>query len=169
MLEIALVNLELAPSWSAADRSFLVEYSANPRLERGHLLLDPIPVDPYVKTYSVDAHQEAECHVALVDGKVAGELRCGPYWNGYLYVHDLVVGVGYRRQGVGEALVRHSIRRANTMALQGVMLETQNTNWPACCLYERCGFQLGGFDKLLYKALEPSSTELALFWYWTPN
>lgn len=28
----------------------------------------------------------------------------------------------------------------------GVMLETQNVNVPACQLYARCGFVLGGFD-----------------------
>lgn len=48
------------------------------------------------------------------------------------------------------------------------MLETQNTNLPACHLYERCGFVLGGFDRLLYRALEPASVEVAVFWYWTP-
>lgn len=146
----------------------MVERVGNLKFEDSKLVLESAPVLPYLKTYAVDAPSETECHVAFVEGKAAGELRCGPHWNGYLCVHDLIVGAAFRRKGVGKALVRHAIRRADSLALKGVTLETQNTNLPACRLYERCGFTLGGFDQFLYKALEPKSLEVALFWYWTP-
>lgn len=132
-------------------------------MEKGQLRLDPAPVEPYVKTYSPDAPADAECYVDFVEGKAAEELRSGPHWNGYLCVDDLVVSAAFCRKGVGELLVRHVIERARRLALAGVTLETQNTNWPARHLYERCGFQL---DKQLYRALEPASTETARLWYW---
>lgn len=122
-------------------------------------------VTPYVKTYVPDAPEDAECHVAFVGDEAAGELRCARHWNGYLCVHDLVVGAAFRRQGVGAALVQHAKKRARELHLAGVTLETQNTNWPACQLYERCGFELGGFDRFVYKALDEGSSEIALFWY----
>ena len=77
-------------------------------------------VEPYVKTYSLDVPADAECHVAYVDGRTAGELRCGKHWNGYLCVHDLVVGAGFRRQGIGQALVQRAKWRANELGLAGV-------------------------------------------------
>lgn len=168
MIEILRVDPEHAIRWTTADRSLLVEQIGCIRVEGGDLMLEPARVHPYLKTYALDAPSEAECHVAFVEDQPAGELRCGPHWNGYLYVHDLVVGTAFRRQGVGKGLVRHAMQRAQSLGLAGVTLETQNTNLPACHLYERCGFVLGGFDRLLYRALEPTSVEVAVFWYWTP-
>ena len=168
MIEISRVPAESAPRWTTADRSLLVEQVGNPRFEGDKLTLESARVDPYLKSYTLDAPSEAECHVAFLGNQPAGELRCGPHWNGYLYVHDLVVGAAFRGQGIGKALVRHATERAIGLGLMGVTLETQSTNLPACRLYERCGFVLGGFDRLLYQALAPISTEVALFWYWTP-
>jgi streptothricin acetyltransferase len=45
------------------------------------------------------------------------------------------------------------------------MLETQNINVAACLFYQRCGFTLGGFDRYLYRGLDPSTEEVALYWY----
>lgn len=169
MIKISSVDAVRAPSWTIADRSLQVEQVGSLRLEDGKLILESAQVAPYLKTYALDAPSGAECHVAFIGDQPAGELRCGPHWNGYLYVHDLVVGAAFRRRGIGKALVRHAEHRAESLGLRGVTLETQNTNLPACRLYERCGFTLGGFDQLLYKALGPSSVEVALFWYLTPG
>lgn len=46
------------------------------------------------------------------------------------------------------------------------MAETQDNNVAACKLYERCGFQLSGFDADLYRALASFANEVALFWHW---
>jgi len=35
----------------------------------------------------------------------------------------------------------------------------------ACKLYESCGFELRGFDTHLYKAFDPATDEMALYWY----
>jgi len=47
----------------------------------------------------------------------------------------------------------------------GVMLETQDDNVPACTLYQSCGFVLSGFDRNIYKAINPHTKETALYWY----
>lgn len=166
MLNISPVAAHEAPRWTAQDRSLLVDSVATPESLRERLVLHWASVRPYVKTYVVDAPEDAECHVAFVGDEAVGELRCARHWNGYLCVHDLVVGAAFRRQGVGLALVQHAKARARALRLAGVTLETQNTNLPACQLYERCGFELGGFDRLVYMALEEGSSEIALFWYW---
>jgi len=172
MLHLITTAPECAPRWSAADRSLLVESIARPQWRDSRLVLDTIPVAPYTKHYEDDEEDTppaAESHVAHVDGQTAGELRCSPHWNGYLYVHDVVVRAEFRRQGVGRALVQRAILRSQELQLGGVMLETQNTNLPACRLYASCGLELGGFDGLLYRALTPPTTEIALFWYWLPS
>jgi len=48
----------------------------------------------------------------------------------------------------------------------GVRLETQSTNVPACRLYQRHGFVLGGADRLVYRADPALAHEVALYWYW---
>jgi hypothetical protein len=45
------------------------------------------------------------------------------------------------------------------------MLETQDDNVPACTLYQSCGFVLDGFDRNVYKAINPNTKETALYWY----
>jgi streptothricin acetyltransferase len=83
----------------------------------------------------------------------------------YAIIDDIAVDRPCRRLGIGKALVHRAIAWAKHRRLPGLMLETQTNNVPACALYERCGFTLGGFDEWLYRALHPKTTEAALFWY----
>jgi streptothricin acetyltransferase len=166
MLEIHPVTPHQAPRWTDADRSVAVERVASLRLVAGKLLTEPQTVPRFVKTYEEDGPVEGDCFVARSGPLVLGEVRTSLNWNGYLYIDNLLVGEGHRGQGVGSALLHHVQERCRMLGLPGVMLETQNTNWPACRLYEKCGFRLGGFDALLYKAIDPDSDEIALFWYW---
>jgi streptothricin acetyltransferase len=62
-------------------------------------------------------------------------------------------------------LIDQAIAWTNHRRLPGLMIETQTNNVAACALYERCGFTLRGYDAWLYRALNPDSTEAALFWY----
>ena len=55
---------------------------------------------------------------------------------------------------------------ARQSGLAGVRLETQSTNVPACRLYQRHGFVLGGADRLVYRADPALAHEVALYWYW---
>lgn len=78
---------------------------------------------------------------------------------------DFVVEAQYRGQGAGQALLHRAVEWAQSKGLPGIMLETQDINVPACRFYERFGFILAGFDRLLYQVTLPGADEVALFWY----
>jgi ribosomal protein S18 acetylase RimI-like enzyme len=102
---------------------------------------------------------------AEVDGNLAGRIRMMRWWNRFAYVEDLVVNPEYRGRGVGRKLLEHGIRWARENNFPGVMLETQDDNVPACTLYQSAGFVLGGFDRNVYRAINPNTKETALYWY----
>ena len=103
--------------------------------------------------------------LAYADDELAGQVRLLKWWNGYAYVDDLAVEPRFRKFGVGRALLERGIEWARTKGFYGVMLETQDINVLACRLYQKRGFEIGGFDRNVYKALNPSTDEIALYWY----
>ncbi len=130
-------------------------------------------VPPYQKRYPAEEveyaaylHQPDQAiFFALVDDQVAGQVIVRRNWNHYAFVGDITVDAGFRRKGVGRALLQHAVNWARDRQLAGVMLETQNNNVAACHLYESCGFKLAGFDRYLYQGLNPGTDEIALYWY----
>jgi len=102
---------------------------------------------------------------AEVDGKLAGRIRMLKWWNQFGYVEDLVVNPEYRGLDIGRKLLERGIQWARENNFPGVMLETQDDNVPACMLYQSCGFVLSGFDRNVYKAINPNTKETALYWY----
>ena len=102
---------------------------------------------------------------AEVDGKLAGRIRVLTWWNQFGYIEDLVVNPDFRGLSLGRKLLERGIQWARENKLPGVMLETQDDNVPACTLYASCGFVLSGFDRNVYKAINPNTTETALYWY----
>jgi ribosomal protein S18 acetylase RimI-like enzyme len=87
------------------------------------------------------------------------------WWNRFAYVEDLVVNPEYRGEGIGRMLLEQGIQWARENGFPGVMLETQDDNVPACTLYQSRGFVLSGFDRNIYKAINPDTKETALYWY----
>jgi ribosomal protein S18 acetylase RimI-like enzyme len=141
--------------------------------ENGKISYTVVAVPPYTKQYGLE---EVEPHTyvgssdrtvffAYVDDKLAGQIRLCKHWNKYAYIDDIAVEPDHRGRGIGYALVQHAIEWAKSKGLPGIMLETQDNNVAACRLYERCGFELYGFDTQLYKALDPATDEIALYWY----
>ncbi|WP_275553567.1 GNAT family N-acetyltransferase [Mixta sp. Marseille-Q2659] len=102
---------------------------------------------------------------ARVNEQPAGYLAVSRNWNGLALVEDIAVDSAFRRSGCGCALLQRAIDWAREQQLVGVTLETQNTNVAACLLYEKMGFELGGIDRHLYRALHAHPAETALFWY----
>jgi ribosomal protein S18 acetylase RimI-like enzyme len=96
---------------------------------------------------------------------LAGRIKMMKWWNQFGYVEDIVVNPEYRGLGVGRKLLERGIQWARENGFPGVMLETQDNNVPACMLYQSCGFVLGGFDRNVYKAINPNTKETALYWY----
>ena len=103
--------------------------------------------------------------LAYVDGQIAGQIILRRNWNNYAYIEDIAVDLKSRRSGVGKELISWAEQWAREKELAGIMLETQNNNVGACKFYERCGFQLGGFDPYLYKGIDRETDEIALYWY----
>lgn len=130
-------------------------------------------VPPYEKRYPLDEvdysdyinNSEKIVFLAYVNDLVVGQIRILKYWNRFAYIDDVIVDVNHRKQGIGRALIMQSIEWAKKNGFPGMMLETQNNNVCACRLYESCGFELGGFDRNLYKGLTPATHEIALYWY----
>lgn len=141
--------------------------------ENGKISYTVVDVPPYIKQYGLErveastylANPDKVVFFAYVDDELAGQIRLWKHWNAYAYIDDIAIETKYRGQGVGRALIERAIEWAKSKSLPGIMLETQNNNVAACRLYERCGFELGGFDAYLYKGLDPTTDEIALYWY----
>lgn len=125
------------------------------------------PVAPYEKILTIDVTDNPQKIIffADVDGKPAGQIKIVPWWNKFAYVEELAVDTAFRCKGVGRALMIRAIKWAKGQGFPGLMLETQDNNVPACMLYEKCGFVLGGFDRYAYRNFPESRNEIALYWY----
>jgi len=155
------------------DETFTVDSRLVVHVENDVIRYTIVSVPPYQKhyppeelDYPVYLHDpDKAIFCAYADGQLAGQVITRKYWNGFAYIDDVAVAADFRQQGVGRALLQHAVAWARVRQLAGVMLETQNNNVAACRLYESCGFQLGGFDRYLYKGLHPDTDEIALYWY----
>lgn len=140
-------------------------------IENEKLVYTIVPVEPYEREVQIEDidygfdESGPTIFFAEVDGQIAGRIKMLRWWNQFAYVEDLVVNPGYRGLGLGRALLERGIQWAREGHFPGVMLETQDDNVPACTLYQSCGFVLSGFDRNLYKAINPNTKEAALYWY----
>lgn len=149
-------------------KSKLVLHAENDRIR--YTVVD-VPI--YTKTYGPEEFDVDEylddpdkvIFLAFAGNEPIGQIRLQKYWNAYAYIHDISVEPEYRGEGIGRALMLRAIEWARSKGFPGMMLETQDNNVAACRFYERCGFELRGFDTHLYKGLEPDSDEIALYWY----
>ena len=64
---------------------------------------------------------------------------------------NLAVSPGYRRQGVGAALLSALLAEADRRGLSTLSLEVRVSNQPAVALYERAGFTVAGRRRHFYK------------------
>lgn len=163
------------PEESSQTKSFSRKSAVTSRLvlaiENEKLTYTIVPVEPYER----DVHAEdteygfddsgPTIFFAEAEGKLAGRIKMLKWWNRFAYVEDLVVNPEYRGMRIGRALLERGIQWAREHGFPGVMLETQDDNVPACMLYQSCGFVLCGFDRNVYKAINPNTKETALYWY----
>lgn len=173
-MEITIRKIE--PHESPQTKSFSRKSLVNSRLvlhiENEQLGYTIVPV---AEPYEREVHAEdvdygfddagSTIFFAEVDGKLAGRIRMLKWWNQFGYVEDLAVNPEYRGLGIGRKLLERGIQWARENGFPGVMLETQDDNVPACMLYQSCGFVLSGFDRNVYKAINPHTKETALYWY----
>lgn len=76
-----------------------------------------------------------------------------------VYLHELEVDPGARRQGVGRRLIEESLARAAFDKAKKLFLVTNRSNTAARELYESCGGQIAdGGDSVLY-SWDPANRE----------
>lgn len=171
-----IVIREKEPHESAHTRSFSRKSMVNSRLILGiedeKLVYTIAPVEPpYEREVQLEETDYGFSGVpptvffAEVDGNLAGRIRVLTWWNQFGYIEDLVVNPEYRGLDLGRKLLERGIQWALESGHPGVMLETQDDNVAACTLYASCGFVLSGFDRNVYKAINPHKKETALYWY----
>jgi len=172
-MEITIRKIET--NESSQTEFFSRKSTVNSRLilgiENEKLIYTIVPVKPYERdypaedvNYSFDG-SDPTIFFAEVDGKLAGRIRMLKWWNQFAYIEDIAVNPEYRGLGIGRKLLERGIQWARENNHPGIMLETQDDNVPACMLYQSCGFVLSGFDRNVYKAINPDTRETALYWY----
>jgi ribosomal protein S18 acetylase RimI-like enzyme len=97
--------------------------------------------------------------VAEVDNEVRGYVDALALpWQGMVWMANLAVERGYRRQRVGTALIRHVRQWAREQGLQMILAEATTKNYPALSFYQKLGFQFCGFNDHYY-----ANQDIALF------
>jgi ribosomal protein S18 acetylase RimI-like enzyme len=88
--------------------------------------------------------------VALSGGEVIGWCDVTPKPRP-VYAHSAVLGIGllpgFRRQGIGERLIRQAIAAAQALGLHRIELMVREGNAGAIELYKKVGFKVEGFQR----------------------
>jgi ribosomal-protein-alanine N-acetyltransferase len=87
--------------------------------------------------------------IAEIDGKVAG--YCG-YWGiaGEGYIYNVAVKKEYRRQQIGQGMLKNLIASSLDKGIATFTLEVRSSNEAAIQLYQRLGFERAGLRKDFY-------------------
>jgi len=173
MIEIQAINNDNLHQVHQCDASFTVDSQLIIHARAGEFSYTSTPVTAYIKRYPKDEldyagfidNPEKTIYFAYVDRQLAGQIILWKNWNNYCYIEDIAVDLSFRRHGIGRMLIGKAVDWARERQLPGLMLETQNNNIAGCKLYESCGFHLGGFDRDLYRGIDPKTDEIALYWY----
>ena len=154
-IEVREANRDTTQHLYQVDGSLWVDSRLVLSAEDGKIHYTVTPIAGYSKPYEREelnvasylSDPDRAIYFAYADGKLAGQIILRKNWNLFAWVDDIAV------------------EWAESRNLPGIMLETQDVRVAACRFYERFGFELGGFDRLLYKAALPGTEEIALFWY----
>lgn len=156
-----------------SDFSFEVSAYAQAQSEQAVAKWPLHHITPYRKCYGIDPEEfssyrdaaDSAVFMAYLDDEPVGHVVVSTNWNGYAHIDELAVHAPARRHGVAKALLDVAQFWSRKKKLPGIMLETQNNNLGACRLYERCGYVVGGIDHLRYRGIDPTTAEVAIFWY----
>lgn len=177
MIEIKALDPFNLSDAGQCDGMFLVDNKLVLSVENDIIHYTIASTPPYEKQYPSEetdwsqyiANPDKAVFLAYIEERIAGQIILSHHWNHYAYIDDIVVDRKSRRLGVGRALLEQAKQWAMKSQRTGVMLETQNVNVGACRLYEKCGFELAGFDRHLYHGQNINPVEIALYWYWHPE
>jgi ribosomal protein S18 acetylase RimI-like enzyme len=83
-------------------------------------------------------------------------------WHQRLILWFLYIDRGFRRAGLGRALLERAEAHGRTLGASHVWLETSNVNVPGVRAYERLGYSLCGADALYYGSYMPGESAIYL-------
>jgi ribosomal protein S18 acetylase RimI-like enzyme len=107
--------------------------------------------------------EEPRAFAATLSGEQVGWLEVGYHkWNNRTRVWEILVKDGFRRRGIGTALMNHAIKLAKEKGARALVLETQTCNAPAIDFYLKHGFELVGFDATAYTNQDVDRREVRL-------
>lgn len=102
-------------------------------------------------------------YVALADGQAAGGILLNvEEWRSVVRVQDIIVGRQFRRYGIGSLLLSCAADWARERDCWALILETQNTNYPAIQFYLRNGMEIWSIHQHYYPP-GPQAHEIAIF------
>jgi GNAT superfamily N-acetyltransferase len=102
-------------------------------------------------------------YVALANGEIAGGILLNvEEWRSVTRIQDLIVGRQFRRYGIGSLLLSCATDWARNRGCWAIVLETQNTNYPAIQFYLRNGLKIWSINRSFYPP-GPLSHEVAIF------
>lgn len=135
--------------------------------ERGLELVERRLAQPITKRYAIGEvfAPWASWDVGWVadDGGVRGFAAVEhEAWHQRLVLWFLYIESGWRRRGVGRALLERVENYGREVGATHVWLETSNVNVPGVRAYNRLGYALCGADTLYYGAYMPGETALYL-------
>lgn len=106
--------------------------------------------------WSMDAFREELCNpnAVYVTAKLMGHIAGYGGMRGAageFYIDNIAVSPGYRRMGVGRAVVSYLIDAARGAGGRFISLEVRPSNAPAIALYEGLGFKRAGLRRNFYE------------------
>ena len=148
---------------------------------KGLALVERQVENPYVKDYNVDGSKPADwpkrfdtqhwmVFSAYVGSHCVGgatvawktpELTLIPYRENRAILWDLRVAPHVRLRGIGRQLIAAAKAWANAQGCEEMVVETQNTNVPACRFYAAQSFELFAIKPFAYPKLPE---EIQLLW-----
>ncbi|MBO1929984.1 streptothricin N-acetyltransferase Sat2 [Providencia rettgeri] len=165
-MKISVIPEQVAETLDA-ENHFIVREVFDVHLSDQGFELSTRSVSPYRKDYisDDDSDEDSACYGAFIDQELVGKIELNSTWNDLASIEHIVVSHTPRQRSRAQS---HRIceKWALSRQLLGIRLETQTNNVPACNLYAKCGFTLGGIDLFTYKTRPQVSNETAMYWYW---
>lgn len=137
----------------AEKRAFRFEYRAFPQ-PKEHMFEDVLLQEWLEKPVLFGAFEGGEL-AGLIEGSIES-------WNNRFRISNLLVDWKYRKRGIGAALMARMLEEAAAQRARMAVLEVQSCNVPAMHLYERCGFQIIGFDMFSYSNEDLENHEMRI-------
>ena len=136
----------------------LVETQVDPPLYKNYREREQVLTELDARVHSAQGG-----FVALVDGKIAGAILLNiDESRSVVDIQDMIVGRQYRRYGVGSLLISCASDWARNHECWAIVLETQNTNYPAIQFYLRNGLEIWSINRSFYPPGEYAH-EVAIF------